>query len=46
VEDTLDSLYSSNRLPAPQYSYGSPPHTMLHSVTGAETLPALRLLPQ
>lgn len=46
MEDTLDSLYSSRRSPAPQYSYGSPPQTMLHSVTGAETLPVLRLLPQ
>jgi hypothetical protein len=38
--------YSSSRLPAPQYSFASPPQIMLQSAKGADVLVLSRLLPQ
>jgi hypothetical protein len=47
VEGTAeDSLYSSRRFPAPQYSSGFPGQMKLQSVSAAGTDPALRLFPQ
>lgn len=42
----LPRIYSSRRLPAPQYSYAFPGQIKLQSVSGAETEPMLRVLPQ
>jgi hypothetical protein len=46
VVGALESLYSSKRLPAPQYSNALPGHTKEQSVKAAGTDPALRALPQ
>lgn len=46
VDEALPTLYSSRRLPSPQYWYELPAHFMLHSLRGAVLLVAARLLPQ
>lgn len=42
----LPSTYTLNRFPLPQYSYWSPPHSILQSVAGAATEPSEKLFPQ
>lgn len=46
VDEELLTLYSSRRLPSPQYWYWLPAHFMLHSLRGAVLLVACKSLPQ
>lgn len=46
VDEALPALYSSKRLPSPQYWYELPAHFMLHSLKGAVLLVAAKLSPQ
>lgn len=46
VDEALPALYSSKRLPSPQYWYELPAHFMLHSPKGAVLLVAAKVLPQ
>lgn len=45
-KEAVDVRYSSRRLPAPQYSRGLPPQTILQSAKGADELLLASVLPQ